>query len=70
MKTGSILLLYTRNTPQPKDRHYLRVKDWEKIFQSSVPKKEVGVAILISNKIDLKLKSEEMEKDTSYSSQG
>ena len=40
-----------------KDRHYLRVKDWEKVFQSNGPKKQVGVAILILNKIDFKLKS-------------
>ena len=40
-----------------KDRHYLRVKGWEKIFQSNGPKKQAGVVILISNKIDFKLKS-------------
>ena len=30
-----------------KDRHYLRVKDWEKVFQSNGPNKQVGVAIQI-----------------------
>ncbi|MBV2150709.1 endonuclease/exonuclease/phosphatase family protein [Sphingobium sp. AS12] len=40
-----------------KDRRYLRVKGWEKIFQSNGPKKQAGVAILISNKLDFKLKS-------------
>ena len=40
-----------------KDRHLLRVKGWEKVFQSNGPKKQAGVAILISNKIDFKLKS-------------
>ena len=40
-----------------KDIHLLRVKGWEKIFQSNRPKKQAGVAILISNKIDFKLKS-------------
>ena len=54
MKTGSSLLLYTRNTPNLKDRHYLRIK---KIFQSNGSKLQEGVAILISNKIDFKLKS-------------
>ena len=40
-----------------KDRHYLRVKGWEKVFQANGPKKQAGVAILISNKIDFKEKS-------------
>ena len=40
-----------------KDRHLLRVKDWEKFFQANGPKKPAGVSILISNKIDFKLKS-------------
>jgi exonuclease III len=34
-----------------KDRHYLRVKGWKIIFQANGPKKQPGVAILISNKI-------------------
>jgi hypothetical protein len=34
-----------------KDRHYLRVKGWKSIFQANDPKKQAGVAILISNKI-------------------
>ena len=33
-----------------------RVKGWEKIFQSNGTKKQAGVAIQISNKIDFKLK--------------
>ena len=40
-----------------KNRHNLRIKDWEKSFQSNGPKKQPGVAILISKKIDFKLKS-------------
>jgi exonuclease III len=35
-----------------KDRHYLRVKGWKTIFQANGPKKQAGVAILISNKIN------------------
>jgi exonuclease III len=35
-----------------KDKHYLRVKGWKTIFQANVPKKQAGVAILISNKIN------------------
>jgi exonuclease III len=35
-----------------KDRHYLRMKGWKTIFQANSLKKQTGVAILISNKID------------------
>ena len=55
MKAGSILVMYTRNTPQP--QRQILPQSWEKIFQSNGPKKQVGVAILIYNKIDFKLKS-------------
>jgi exonuclease III len=39
-----------------KDRHYLRVKGWKTNFQANGSKKQDGVAILISNKIDFQLK--------------
>jgi hypothetical protein len=39
-----------------KDRHYLRVKGWKKFFQANDPKKQAGVVILISNKIDFQPK--------------
>ena len=53
MKTGSILLLYTSNTYITSNTDY---RVGEK-FQSNGPKKQGGVAFLISNKIDFKLKS-------------
>ena len=46
-----------------KDRHRLRVKGWEKIYQSNGPKKQAGVAIIISNKIVIKLKSVKRDKE-------
>jgi hypothetical protein len=39
-----------------KDRHYLRVKGWKAIFQENGSKKQAGVAILISNKINFQPK--------------
>jgi exonuclease III len=39
-----------------KDKHYLRVKGWKKIFKANDPRKQAGVAILISNKIDFQPK--------------
>jgi exonuclease III len=35
-----------------KDRHYLKMKDWKTIFQTNGLKKQAGIAILKSNKID------------------
>ncbi|KAL6041447.1 hypothetical protein STEG23_023562 [Scotinomys teguina] len=49
-----------------KDRHYLRVKGWEKTFQSNGLKKQAGVAILISNKLDFKLKSIKRDREGHY----
>ena len=54
-----------------KDRSYLRVNGQKTIFQANGPKKQAGVAILISNKIDfqpIKKLSKRTRKDTSYSS--
>ena len=57
MKTESILLLHTRNTPQPQRQTSPQSKGLGKKIQLNGPKKQAGVAILISNKIDFKLKS-------------
>jgi exonuclease III len=46
--------LLTGNPPQGKDKHYLRLKGWKTIFQANGMKKQAGVAILISNKIDFR----------------
>ena len=39
-----------------KDAHRLRVKGWKKVFQANGNEKKAGVAILISDKLDLKVK--------------
>jgi exonuclease III len=46
-----------------KYRHYLRVKGWKTIFQANGPKKQAGVAILISNKIDFQPKVIKQDKE-------
>ena len=45
-----------------KDKHYLRVKGWKTVFQANSPRKQVGVVILIFNKIDFQPKV--FKKDT------
>jgi exonuclease III len=38
-----------------RNKHWLRVKGWKKIYQANGPHKQTGVAILILDKIDFKL---------------
>jgi exonuclease III len=38
-----------------RNKHWLKVKGWKKIYQANGPPKQAGVAIVISNKIDFKL---------------
>jgi exonuclease III len=37
-----------------RNKHWLRVKVWKKIYQASGPRKQAGIAILISDKVDFK----------------
>jgi exonuclease III len=37
-----------------RNKHRLRMKDWKKIYQANGPRKQAGVAILISDKVHLK----------------
>ncbi|KAI5941869.1 LINE-1 retrotransposable element ORF2 protein [Manis javanica] len=47
---------------KPKDMHRLKVKGWKNIFQANNNEKKAGVAVLISDKIDLKTKKETRDK--------
>jgi hypothetical protein len=38
-----------------RNKHWLRVKGWKKIYQANGPPKQAEVAILISDKVDFKL---------------
>ena len=40
--------------PETRDTYRLKVKGWKKIFHANRDQKKAGVAILISDKIDLK----------------
>jgi exonuclease III len=46
-----------------KDRHYLRMKGWKIIFQAKSLRKQAGVAILISNKINFQPKVIKKDKE-------
>ena len=56
-------MLPTRDPPQKKDLHRLKVKNWKKIFQPNGQEKKAEVAILISDKTDLKTRALKREPE-------
>ena len=51
---------------KPKDTYRLKVKGWKKIFYASRDQKKAGVTILISDKIDFKIKAVKRDKERHY----
>ena len=49
-----------------RDTYRLKVKGWKKIFHANRDQKKVGVAILISDKIDFKTKAVKIDKEGHY----
>ena len=48
-----------------RDTYRLKVRGWKKIFHANGNQKKAGIAILISDKIDFKIKTlQETKKDT------
>ena len=50
----------------PKDTYRLKVRGWKNIFHANGKQKKAGVAILISDKIDLKIKKITRDKEGHY----
>ena len=50
----------------PKDTYRLKVRGWKNIFHANEKQKKVGVAILISDKTDLKIKKITRDKEGHY----
>ena len=55
-KTKPIYMLFTRNPLGSKDTNRLQVRGWKTIFHANGKQKRVGISILISDKVDLKIK--------------
>ena len=51
---------------RPKDTNRLKVRGWKNIFLANGKHKKAGVAILISDKIDLKIKKIAIDKEGHY----
>ena len=65
-KTRPIYMLSTRDRFRPRDTYRLKVKGQKKIFHANRNQKKVGVAILISEKIDFKIKTITRDKEGHY----
>ena len=51
---------------RPKDTYRLQVRGWKYIFPANGKQKQAGVSILISDKIDLKIKKITRDKEGHY----
>ena len=51
---------------RPRDTDRLKVRGWKKIFHENGNQKKAGVAILISDKIDFKIKTVTRDKEGHY----
>ena len=51
---------------RPKDTYRLKVRGWKNIFHANGKQKKAGVAILISDKIDLKINNITRDKEEHY----
>ena len=51
---------------RPRDTYRLKVKRWKKIFHANGNQKKAEVAILISDKIDFKIKTVTRDKERHY----
>ena len=65
-KTRPIYMLSTRNPLRPKDTYRLKVRGWKNIFHANGKQQKAGVAILISDIIDLKIKKITRDKEGYY----
>jgi hypothetical protein len=50
-------MLLKRDSSHRKNKLWLRVKGWEKVFQANGTNKQAGIDIHISDKVDFNLKS-------------
>ena len=51
---------------RPQDTYTLKVRGWKHIFHANGKQKKTGVAILISDKIDLKIKNNTRVKEGQF----
>ena len=65
-KTRPIYMLSTETDFRLRDTYRLKVRGWKKIFHANGNQKKAGVAILISDKIDVKIKNVTRDEEGHY----
>ena len=65
-KTRPIYMLSTKTHFRPQDTYRLKVRGWRNIFHASGRQKKAGVAILISDRIDLKIMKTIRDREGHY----
>ena len=65
-KTRPVYMLSRRNGLQPQYTYRLKVRGWKNIFHANGKQKKAGVAILTSDKTDLKIKKITRDKEGHY----
>ena len=65
-KRDSYICCLQKTHFRPKDTCKLKVRGWKNIFHANGKQKKAGVTILISDKIDLKIKNITRDKEGHY----
>ena len=65
-KTRPIYMLSTETHFRPRDTYRLKVRGWKQIFHANRNQKKAGVAILVSDKTDFKIKTIIRNKEGHY----
>ena len=65
-KTRPVICRLQETHFRPKDTYRLKVRGWKNIFHANGKQKKAGVAILISDKTDLKIKNITRGKEGHY----
>ena len=61
-----IYAVYKKTHFRPQDTKRLKISGWKNIFHANGKQKKAGIAILISDKIDLKIKKITRDKEGHY----
>jgi hypothetical protein len=61
-------MLVTKDTSHWKKKYWLRIKKWKKVFQANLygPHKQAEVAMLISDKLDFRIKLLKRDNDDHF----
>ena len=65
-KAGTIYMLSAETHFRLRDTYRLKVRRWKRIFHANGNQKKAGVAILISDKIEFKIKTVTRDKEEHY----